>query len=133
MNKVILVGRVGKAPDYTQTAGGVQVAKFGLATSESVKDKQGVWTKKTLWHRIIYFGKKAELISSMLDKGSMVVVSGRIDYNEYTKDGVTKQQINIIGDDFTVMLAPRDNNEQPTKKNFDDVGPPPLNDEDIPF
>ncbi len=129
MNQVILVGRVGKKPEYTETPSGVQIAKFSIATTESYKDN-GEWKKKTLWHRIVVFGKRASVVDQIVDQGTMIAVSGRISYNEYTKDGVTRKTTEIICDDFTVMFPPKDKDKTDAPRH-DDM--PPYTDDDIPF
>jgi len=70
VNKVILLGNVGKDPEIRSTAGGTMVAQFGLATTERTKDPQGNWTDKTEWHNIVTYGKLAEIIRDYVKKGS---------------------------------------------------------------
>jgi len=92
MNKVILVGRLGKDPEMTTTNGGMQICKFSVATSEKVKGEE-----KTNWHNIVTFGKVAENCNAYLQKGRQVALEGKIDYQQYTaKDGSTKNKTEII-------------------------------------
>ena len=78
VNKVILLGNVGKDPEIRSTAGGTMVAQFGLATSERAKDSQGNWSDKTEWHNIVAYGKLAEIIRDYVKKGSKLYVEGRL-------------------------------------------------------
>lgn len=74
MNKVILVGRLGKDPEVKYTGGGKAVANFSVATDESWKDKNGERQKKTTWHKIVVWGKQAEIAQQYLKKGSLVFI-----------------------------------------------------------
>jgi len=78
VNKAILVGRLGKDPETRFTPGGQGVCNFSLATDETFKDKNGERQKRTEWHRIVVWGKLAEICQQYLKKGTMVYVEGRI-------------------------------------------------------
>src|ERR1700691_1814786 len=78
VNKVILVGRLGKDPETRYTSGGQAVCNFSLATDETFKDKSGERQKRTEWHRVVVWGKLAEICQQYLKKGTMVYVEGRI-------------------------------------------------------
>ncbi len=78
VNKVILVGRLGRDPETRYTGGGQAVANFSVATDESYKDKNGERQKRTEWHRITAWGKLAEICQQYLKKGTMVYIEGRI-------------------------------------------------------
>ncbi|WP_045215288.1 single-stranded DNA-binding protein [Desulfonatronovibrio magnus] len=78
MNKVILVGRLGQDPKLAYAASGVAVANFSLATDESFTDRDGNKVDKTEWHRIVTFGKQAEMCSNYLSKGRLVLVEGSL-------------------------------------------------------
>ncbi len=96
VNKVILIGRVGKDPEVRQ-AGSSQVASFSLATSEKFKDKSGQMQENTEWHNIVLWGKQAELAGQYVRKGSMLYVEGSIKTETYEKDGQTKYVTKITG------------------------------------
>ena len=78
INKVILIGNLGNDPDIRYTAGGAAVANISLATAESWRDKEsGEKQERTEWHRIVFFGRLAEIVGEYLRKGSQVYVEGR--------------------------------------------------------
>jgi len=78
INKAILVGRLGKDPEVRYTADGAMVTNFNLATDEQWKDKSGEKVQKTEWHKIVAFGKLAEICGKYLVKGKLVYLEGRI-------------------------------------------------------
>ena len=97
VNKVILVGHVGKEPETRAFADGTGVTNFSLATSEKYKDKSGEWKDQTEWHNISCFGKLSEIASKYVNKGTQVYVEGKIKTNKYTdKSGVEKYAVNIV-------------------------------------
>lgn len=91
VNKVILVGRLGQNPEVKYTPSGAPVANFSVATSESWTDKSGQKQEKTEWHRIVVWGKVAELCGQYLTKGRQVYLEGRLQTRQWQdKDGQTK-------------------------------------------
>lgn len=78
VNKVFLMGSLGKEPETKYTPGGTAVSKFSLATNEPYKDKGGVWAERTEWHSIVCWQRLAELANQYLHKGSKVFIEGRI-------------------------------------------------------
>lgn len=95
INKAILIGRLGQAPEV-KTVGGSTVANFSVATSEKYKDRDGNQQEKTEWHRVAVWGKSAEFCQRYMDKGTMVYIEGKIQYRKYEKDGVTMYSTDII-------------------------------------
>jgi single-strand DNA-binding protein len=91
VNKVILVGRLGQNPEVRYTPGGAAVANFSLATNESWMDKSGQKQERTEWHRVVVWGKLAELCGQYLGKGRQAYVEGRLQTRQWQdKDGQTK-------------------------------------------
>jgi single-strand DNA-binding protein len=91
VNKVILVGRLGQNPEVRYTPSGAAVANFSVATNESWMDKSGQKQEKTEWHRIVVWGKLAELCSKYLTKGRQAYIEGRLQTRQWQdKDGQTK-------------------------------------------
>ena len=91
VNKVILVGRLGQNPEVRYTPSGAAVANFSLATNESWTDKSGQKQERTEWHKIVVWGKLAELCSQYLSKGRQAYIEGRMQTRQWQdKDGVTK-------------------------------------------
>lgn len=105
VNKVILVGNVGKDPDTRYTASGSAITTLSIATSEQWTDKQTNEKKEhTEWHRLKFFGKLAEIAGEYLRKGSQVYVEGKLRTDKYTdKDGVVRYTTDIIVDDMQML------------------------------
>ena len=87
VNKVILVGNVGKDPEIRTTANGMSIASFALATTDRAKDQQGNWTDKTEWHNLVAFQRTAVIVRDYVKKGSQIYVEGKIQ----TRDWVDKE------------------------------------------
>lgn len=100
MNKAILVGNIGNAPEITNLENGNKIAKFSIATSETYKNKQGEKVTDTEWHNITAFGKVAEIIEKYFEKGSKILVEGKIKTDRWEKDGVKKYSTGIIMQNF---------------------------------
>lgn len=104
INKVILVGNVGAAPEIKTTQSGQQMAKFSLATSSTWKDKDGNPQEKTEWHRVVIFGKLSDIVAQYVHKGSKLYIEGSIKYGKYTdKDGIEKYSTDIVANDITML------------------------------
>lgn len=113
VNKVIIIGNLGRAPELRYLASGDAVANLAIATSYKTKDKNtGEQRELTEWHRITLFGRMAELASQYLAKGSSVYIEGRLQTRKYTdKDGVEKYATDIIAEDMK-FLDKRENSGQ---------------------
>ena len=99
VNKVILVGNVGGDPDIRYMPSGNAVANITLATSESWKDKQtGQPQEKTEWHRIVFFGRLAEVVGQYVRKGSKLYVEGKLQTREWEKDGIKRYTTEVVVD-----------------------------------
>ncbi|MFI5316783.1 MAG: single-stranded DNA-binding protein [Myxococcota bacterium] len=97
VNKVILVGNVGRDPELRYTQGGQPVASFSIATNERFKDKEGNWKDRTEWHRIVAWARLAEICGEYLRKGSQVYVEGRIQTRDWEdKEGNKRQTTEIV-------------------------------------
>jgi single-strand DNA-binding protein len=111
VNKVTLIGNVGRAPDIQQLEGNLVVAKFPLATTENYKDRNGNTVSQTEWHTVVLWRGLAELAQKFLHKGSMIYVEGRIRYRSWEdKDKIKRMSTEIVADNF-VMLDKRKDNE----------------------
>jgi single-strand DNA-binding protein len=98
VNKAILVGRLGRDPETRFTSGGQAVCNFTMATDETYKDRNGERQKRTEWHRIVMWGKLAELAQQYLKKGSLVFVEGRIQTRQWDdREGQKKSTTEIVG------------------------------------
>ncbi|KAA5544030.1 single-stranded DNA-binding protein [Adhaeribacter rhizoryzae] len=104
INKVILVGNLGKDPEIRHTESGVAVARFPIATSESYKDKTGNKVERTEWHNIVAWRGLAEVAEKYLKKGQSVYVEGKIRTNNYQdKEGIQRYSIEIVADNMTML------------------------------
>jgi single-strand DNA-binding protein len=105
INKVILIGNLGKDPEVRYTAGGSAVANLRIATTESWKDKQsGEKKEATEWHSVVLFGKTAEIAGEYLKKGRTVYIEGRLQTRKYQdKEGVERYSTEIVGSDMQML------------------------------
>ncbi len=104
VNKAILIGRLGKDPEVRYTPDGTMVTNFNLATDEQWKDKNGEKVQKTEWHRIVTFGKLAEICGNYLVKGKLIFVEGRIQTRSWEdKDGVKRFTTEIIANNMQML------------------------------
>lgn len=127
LNKVILVGNLGKDPEVRAIPNGDKVANFSIATTESYKNKQGEKTKTTEWHRIVMWRGLAEVAERFLKKGSMVCIEGKLVTRSWDKDGTKCYTTEIIASNMQMLGGgPSDSGSpsQPTQ-------PAPI--EDLPF
>ena len=132
INKVILVGNLGADPEVRYTAGGTAVARFNVATTERFKGQDGNWQDRTEWHRIVAWGKLAEICGQYLSKGSQVYIEGKIQSSTWEKDGVKRTSYEIRADTMQ-MLGPKRGQEREPESSF---GPPEgggMPEDDIPF
>jgi len=97
VNKVILIGRLGKDPELRKTPAGASVAEFSLATSEKYKDKQGQQQEATEWHNVVLWNKQAELACQYLNKGSMLYVEGKLKTESWEDNGQKRYKTTIVG------------------------------------
>jgi single-strand DNA-binding protein len=104
VNKVILVGRLGRDPETRYTGGGQAVANFSLATDETYKDRNGERQKRTEWHKIVVWGKQAEIAQQYLKKGSLIFIEGRIQSREWQdKEGQKRTSFEIVATNFRML------------------------------
>ena len=141
VNKVILVGNLGQKPEIRYTQTDSAVANLSLATSESWKDKEtGEQREKTEWHRIVYFGKLAEIAEQYLDKGSKVYVEGKLQTRKWQdkETGADRYTTEIVGNELT-MLDSKNSSGMNESQNFErntsqsNQVQEDFNEDDIPF
>ena len=140
VNKVILIGNLGKDPEITRLESGVKKASFSLATTEVYRNKEGEKISHTEWHNIVLWRGLAEVAENYLKKGSTVFVEGRIRRREYEdKDGVKRYVTDIIGDNMTMLgsgqRSPSENVEPNSEKTENGNGNVivPAPEDDLPF
>jgi single-strand DNA-binding protein len=140
VNKVILIGNLGKDPEVRYTGSGVAVATFTLATNESWRDAEGNTQERTEWHNLVAWRKLAEVIGEYLKKGSKIYVEGRLQYRTYDDKNGVKRYVTEIVMDQMVMLDGR-NRDAAAGGPGPDPGPsapptgpgPSVKDDDLPF
>ncbi|MEQ8909017.1 MAG: single-stranded DNA-binding protein [Vicingaceae bacterium] len=115
INKVILVGNLGKDPEVRHLENGASVANFPIATTETYKDKNGNRQEQTEWHNIVLWRGLAQVAEKYLNKGSQVYIEGKIRSRSWQdKEGNTRYTTEIVGDNMT-MLGGRNNDNSPAK------------------
>lgn len=108
VNKVILMGNLGRDPEVRFMPNGEAVANFSIATTENWKDKSGVKQEKTEWHNIVIYRKLAEIAGEYLKKGRPVYIEGRLQTRKWEKDGVTRYTTEIIADQMQMLGSGRE-------------------------
>jgi len=147
INKVILIGNLGKDPEVKYTPSGTPVAKFSLATNERYKDKSGEWQERTEWHNIVAWQKLAEIVGEYVKKGSKLYIEGRLTTSSWEdkQSGEKKYRTEIVAQDI-VLLSGRGEGSGDSESgrsrgaaanSFDQRTPQQdeaqITDEDIPF
>ncbi len=108
VNKVILVGRLGKDPEVRSLENGATVANFTIATSETYKDKTtGDRKEITEWHNIVLWRGLADIAAKYLHKGDMVYIEGKLRTRSWEKEGVTRYTTEVVGDNMTMLSTQR--------------------------
>ena len=145
VNKVLLLGNVGKDPEIVSTNGGTLVAKISLATSERFKDKQGEWQERTEWHNLVAYARGAEILRDYVHKGSKLFIEGRLTTRSWDDKESGKKiyrteivigDISLISDNGRSGKAgsdPRpssDERHDEPRGDFDGLG---ITDQDVPF
>ena len=140
VNKVILVGNLGRDSELRFTPGGAAVATLNLATTEVWNDKQGQKQEKTEWHRVVLWGKQAESLQEYLTKGKQIYVEGRLQTRQWDdKDGNKKYTTEVKADRITLLggggggrSLDRSSGQAPSG-GMDDPPMDPITDDEIPF
>lgn len=132
LNKVQLIGRLGKDPEVRHLDSGMTVSNFSIATSESYTNKQGEKVEQTEWHAIVAWGKIAEIIEKWVTKGMLIYIEGKLKTRKWEKDGQTHYATEIFADSLQ-MLSKSEPKEQsqPAKQNSDNL--PKQGDDYVPF
>ena len=136
VNKVILVGNLGRDAELRYTPGGAAVATLNLATTEVWNDKAGQKQEKTEWHRIVLWGKQAESLQEYLTKGKQIYVEGRLQTRQWDDKDGNKRYTTEIRADRVVLLGGGGRSEEHTGESRGHAPEPlhePIADDDIPF
>lgn len=148
LNRATLIGRLGRDPEIKYTQSGAAVCNFSMATSENWTDKAGEKQEKTEWHRVVAFGKPAEILEKYLKKGDQVFIEGKLQTRQYDKEGQTHYSTEVVVTGFTFLgggtLAAAGNKSGPQSGDmqggYQQPGnqggyqqPPMQDDDDVPF
>ena len=134
VNKAILIGRLGKDPEVRYTPDGAMVTNFNLATDEQWKDKNGEKVQKTEWHRIVAFGKLAEICGNYLVKGKLIFVEGRIQTRSWEdKDGVKRFTTEIVASNMQMLDSRGQTKADGSSADAANSGAGNAPEEDVPF
>ena len=119
VNKVIILGRLGADPELRSSPSGVTSCNLSIATSINWTDKNsGDKKEKTEWHRVIFFGRPAEVIDQYMKKGQQLYVEGRLETSKYEKDGIERFSTNIIGESFNFISGSSTQMDDSTQNEF---------------
>ena len=131
LNKVLLIGNLGKDPEVRYTTSGTAVASFSLATSEKFKNKGGEWEERTEWHNVTLWGRLAEIAGEYLGKGKTVYIEGRLQTRKWQdKDGKDRYTTEIVGEKMQMLSRKDGSNHEEAGQSHEEPGFP---DGDIPF
>ena len=136
VNKVILLGNLGRDPEVRFTQGGTPVANFTMATTDRWSDPSGEKKEKTEWHRIVVWGKQAEIAGEYLRKGRPVFVEGSLQTREWTdRDGNKRYTTEVRAQRLQLLGRPDDRGAGPGAPMAEDPGEPSggFAEDDIPF
>jgi len=118
-NKVIILGRLGADPDLRSSPSGVTTCRLSIATNRNWTDKSGEKKEETEWHRVVFFGRAAEVLDQYLKKGQQLYVEGRLKTSKYEKDGVERYSTDIIGETFNYISGSDSSSAGAGSNNFD--------------
>jgi single-strand DNA-binding protein len=132
LNKVMLIGRLGKDPELKYTEKGTAYCNFSIATDESYKDENGNKVDRTEWHNIVTWRKLAEICQQYLKKGSKIYCEGKLQTDSYEKDGVKRYSTKIVMTDMAML------DSKPTGDKVSDGTSKPVDsaaneEDDLPF
>jgi single-strand DNA-binding protein len=150
VNKVFLLGNVGKDPEIRTTAGGMTVASFSLATADRAKDQQGNWADKTEWHNLVAFQRTAEIVRDYVKKGTQIFVEGKIQTRSWDdkESGQKKYRTEILINELSLLgggpgrseggssggySSSRSSSSSSASAPVNDYADQGITDEDIPF
>lgn len=138
LNRVTLIGNLGRDPELRFLEGNLAVCNFSIATEESYKDKKGDWQTLTEWHNIVVWRGLAEKCQKQLLKGSKVLIEGKLQTQKYNKDGQDHYATKIVADNVRWLSGAKKGENNSSSSNEDSfIPPPPVEDnssyDDLPF
>jgi single-strand DNA-binding protein len=138
LNKVMLIGHLGKDPELKYTEKGTAYCNFSIATDESYKDENGNKVERTEWHNIITWRKLAEICQQYLKKGSKIYCEGKLQTDSYEKDGVKRYSTKIVMTDMAMLDSKGSGSTSGSSDKVSEVSSKPAgnttgDDDDLPF
>ena len=142
VNKAILVGNLGKDPEVRYATSGTAVATFSVATKDRIPSKDGNWEERTEWHRVVAFGRLAEICGEYLHKGKQVYIEGRIQTREWQdRDGNKQYTTEIVANQMQMLGSQRDDGQKKPRpaqqqgpaNDWNNPPQPKITDDDVPF
>lgn len=139
VNKVILIGHLGKDPETRYMSNGEAVSNISVACSEEWKDKNGEKQQRTEWVNVVFYRKLADIVAEYLKKGNLVYVEGKLQTEKWTKDGVDRYTTKVIGSNMKMLGSKKtdssqeQSNESEQKPNPGSSGFEEFDDHDVPF
>ena len=145
VNKVILIGNVGRDPEIKRMNDGNPICNLSVATTRSYKDKSGAYQKETEWHRVSLFGKLADICERYVKRGHPLYIEGHLRTRKYTgRDGIERLQTEILADQIQLLTKPQADEQQstytpqreapaPAAKPAALTSPSPFMNDDVPF
>jgi single-strand DNA-binding protein len=134
VNKVILIGRIGKDPDVKTTQNGTQIANLSMATTEQWKDKTGERQKRTEWHRLVVVGPLCSVVENYVHKGDLLYIEGKIQTRQWERDGQQQYTTEIFVRELQMLGGKKDNYDSKVDQAKEHFGAKPVQqDDDLPF
>ncbi|TAH26030.1 MAG: single-stranded DNA-binding protein [Cytophagales bacterium] len=123
VNKVILLGHLGKDPEIRAVESGRRVCSFTLATTESYKDKNGEKVENTEWHNVVFWGPVVDVFEKYVKKGTQIYIEGKLRTRSYeSKEGVKKYITEVLGESMTLLGSPRNQDQSASSGNYQNSG-----------
>lgn len=134
LNRVVILGNLGKDPELVYSQSGMAIAKFSLATNERRKGRDGEWNEEVEWHSVVLFDKKAEVAGEYLKKGSTALIEGSLRTSSWDdkETGQKRYKTEVIGSNLVLVGGRRQAEESPAPSRGEQDGTM-ITDEDIPF
>lgn len=135
LNKVMLIGNVGREPEFKSTPNGTAIVNLPLATTEKWTDKQGQKQERTEWHRVTLYNRLAEIAGQYVQKGSKLYIEGKIVTNSYEKDGEKRYSTEIVANSMQFLSSNQQSQQapKPAPQHHQPSAQPDPFDDDIPF
>lgn len=132
-NSVQLIGNLGQTPEVRTLESGMKVVRFSIATNENYKNKAGEWQTETQWHTITAWNQLADRMATQLDKGSFVLIEGKLVNRNYTAANGEKKYVTEIQANAFLILDKKDNDAKLSSTSENTTIVPMLNEDDLPF